>query len=291
MELNFDNVMSLATPSPDHAGDPMLYFLIDHSAIPGLTKNLDRLRVEWKSLFEGSRDAGALEAAPILVPAARAGRPVASRTAMQWIFDQARFSSSLLMIRTSLDTEALCRRLSLRLDATLRDDMEVLIRYFDARVFESLMLALEPAQKAGFLCVADAWSYVDRSGQLRLEDASGYQEDTDVVPLYLSQEQEARLLELSEPDQICMLINAVMPAGLQEIPPAERFNFISSNAARAKDYGINGTHELALFCCLALTESEFPSAGWEQKLQQLRNDGATLTALVQEQPEDSLGAV
>lgn len=70
--------MSLSGQGNGNAAGHALYALVDHGAIADPTKRLTRFGVSWTSLFEGSRDEGALEVAPILVPLHQHGHALAS---------------------------------------------------------------------------------------------------------------------------------------------------------------------------------------------------------------------
>ncbi len=57
MKLNLENVISLGLLHKDEHTLPV-YALVDHSAVPGLTKWLDSHGVGWTSLFQDSKDEG-----------------------------------------------------------------------------------------------------------------------------------------------------------------------------------------------------------------------------------------
>lgn len=267
MTLNFENIMALALPPDADGGAPSLYALVDHGAIPELTKRLDRFDAHWKSLFEGSRDEGALEVSPILVLLAQDGRERISKTALAWLCDQGRYTSSLQFLSSPLDMPELSRRLALRLDAMLPESVEIVLRYFDCRIFESLMQVLSDEQRQDFLSVSTAWSIVNRHGNIQTYEAQFLEED-DLLPLEFSVAQEKRLLELSEPDQVAMLLRTVVPAEYEELAPPDRFGFLTRHIDSARGYGIDTVQAQALFCSLALTNGEqfAREPEWQQAL-------------------------
>lgn len=256
MDLNYENVMSLACQDADDGAGLTLYALVDHGAIADLTKRLNRFGVSWTSLFEGSRDQGALEVAPILVPLHQHGQALASRSAVNWLCEQGRFTSSLLFLLSPLDTPTLARRLALRLDATLPDNLDIVLRYFDTRIFDALMTVFDEPQQAAFLAVAKTWSSVGRSGTIQTYAASFQEDDSETLPIEFSPAQEKALIELSEPDQVAMLLRSVVPAEYEQIAPVMRFDFLKRHMAAARGYGIGSVQEQALFCSLILTEGE-----------------------------------
>lgn len=99
------------------------------------------------------------------------------------------------------------------------------------------------------------------------------------LPLILDDEQESLLLELSEPDQVAMLVQAVLPPDFVAKSPQLRFDFIKRNIQLARDFGVDAIHELALYCCLAAEDEEFyQSKRWQGKIEDLKMGKTTLTA-------------
>lgn len=256
MDLNYENVMSLARQDGDDAAGLTLYALVDHGAIADLTKRLSKFGVSWTSLFEGSRDQGALSVAPILVPLHQDGQALASKSAVNWLCEQGRFTSSLLFLMSPMDTPTLARRLTLRLDATLPDNLDIVLRYFDTRIFDALMTVFEESQRDAFLGVAKVWSSVGRSGSIQSYAASFQEDEGESLPIEFTPAQENALIELSEPDQVAMLLRGVVPAEYERIAHAMRHDFIQRHIAAARGYSITSVQEQALFCSLILTEGE-----------------------------------
>ena len=171
------------------APDARLYCLADHSGMPGLRRELDQAHVSWTSLFEGSGEAGAIEVAPFLFSldeAFESGRA----NLIRWVAEHATYTSSLLMLATPLDLRELAARLARRLDASLPDQIDVMLRYFDPRVFEALTLALDDVQKDAFLGTADCWRWVDRGGAIHTMPARFHAADSFTPPLRLDTRQE-----------------------------------------------------------------------------------------------------
>ena len=282
MDLNYENVLSLASQDADEAGGHTLYALVDHGAIADLTNRLTRFGVSWTSLFEGSRDQGALQVAPILVPLHQRGQALASRSALKWLCEQGRFTSSLLFLLSPLDTPTLARRLALRLDATLPDNLDIVLRYFDTRIFDALMTVFDGPQQAAFLSVATTWSSVGRSGRIQTYAASFQEDDGESLPIEFTTAQEKALIEFSEPDQVAMLLRSVVPAEYERIAHAVRHDFLKQHIAAARGYAITSVQEQALFCSLILTEGEHFAAApkWQQALTDVAASRLTLFAAV-----------
>ncbi|QYF91596.1 DUF4123 domain-containing protein [Massilia sp. PAMC28688] len=255
MDVSYNNVIALSAEF-GNAAPHHLYALIDHGGHPGLTGHLNKFKVAWSSLFQGSRDEGALEVAPILVPIRTAHSLAVSRSCMTPIFERARYSSSMTFLHSPLDLQALNRRLAVRLDVSLPDGVEMLLRFFDGRVFESLMNTLSPSQKVAFLSPARAWWWVDRAGQVQLQTSEFLETDSPEIPLGLTSTQEAALIDASEIDQVAMLLEAVMPANFEALVGSDRVSFLRKNIAAAHSYRIVSPNDVTLFCTLALTHGD-----------------------------------
>jgi hypothetical protein len=154
---SFSNEVASAFPAN------RLYCLVDHAGMPGLHAELMRAGVPWTSLFAASREAEALKAAPLLFPLDEEARKAHSQL-LPWVARHGSFTSSMIMLSSPLALDELGRRLARRMNARISENMEVLLRYFDPRVFEALIPELEADQRDAFTGVADCWWYVDRTG-------------------------------------------------------------------------------------------------------------------------------
>jgi hypothetical protein len=231
-----------------------VYCLADHAGVPGLHKKLVRAQSEWRSLFGGTREEGALSVAPILF---RIDPGVASqRGVLTWLEEHGTFSSALLFVTSLLEIDALASCLSKRLDARISEEVEVLLRYYDPRIFEQLLNVFSPPQRADFLCCAKTWWFVGRTGELHEVSAEFEMADSFLPPLRLSADQELALLDACENDQVIEQLKAALPDLYSALPPSERYEFVSRHVTAAQQLKISATHELALFCAIALTTGD-----------------------------------
>jgi len=260
------------------------YALIDHSGVPGLVKHLTSTRQTWVSLFQGSNVENAISVAPILVALDINAASKAANQTLNWISEHCTYSSSLLLLASPLGIEALAHRLAARMDARLPDSLNVILRYFDTRVFAELMDVLDDSQKKGFLNPASQWWYVDRFGMLQTVTAAFAEQDTFVSPLTLNTAQQNAMIDASEPDQIAELLQDSVPTEYDELPYQDRFDFIKRHAQAAEDFGITTTHEKSFYCALALMYGEdFASqTAWRNGLDEIRSGALTLQKLTQQ---------
>lgn len=254
--LSHQDFSVLQNADPSIVAGGQLFALVDHAGIPGLAKQLSKMRVQWLSLFEGSRDEGALEVAPLLFPIDADQNSFQRKALLRWIGERGTFTSSMLFLVSPLSMPELARRLALRLDASLPDEMEIVLRFFDTRVFEQLLIVLSDEQRDCFLNVAHCWWFVDRRGALQYVSATFAETGGCDVPLVLSTKQEAALLDASEPDQVAQLLRTFVPNEYAELVAGQAYDFIIKHMRAARAFGVASTHDHALYCSLALLEGE-----------------------------------
>ncbi len=113
--------------------------------------------------------------------------------------------------------------------------------------------------------------------------ASAYSRtDPFVAPLVLTSAQEFALLDASEPDQIDAQLKENTPELYLGLALPERHDFILRHSASAKSRGIVATHELTLYCALALMHGErFASEQpWRALLEQVEQGRVALADAV-----------
>jgi hypothetical protein len=258
-----------------------LFCLADHAGMPGLHRELVRSSTPWCSLFERSSEENALTVAPLLF--ALDGEAVKEHShLLRWVAEHGTFTSSMLLLASPLTLPELGRRLALRLQAEVSEQMPVLLRYFDPRIFEALVPVLTAEQKDVFLGAASCWWYPDRCGQLVRAPTSFSPADTFVVPLRLSANQEFALLDASEVDQVAEQLASAMPENYRGIDGAQRYPFLKHHMAAAIEVDIEATHELALYCGLAMLYgnnfSQLPQ--WQTLLDKVRSGNINLSDAV-----------
>lgn len=274
----------LQNTDPSVATDGQLFALIDHAGMPGLAKQLSKMGVQWLSLLDGSRDDGALEVAPLLFPIETDQESFRRKALLRWIGERGTFTSSMLFLVSPLSMADLARKLALRLEASLSGEMEIVLRFFDTRVFERLIAVLSDEQRHAFLGVADRWWFVDRRGELQHVSAAASPSSECDDPLVLTTMQEAALLDASEPDQVAELLRTVVPHEYDALDLAGRYDFIVRHMAAGRNYGIESTQDYALYCSLVLLYKEdFPSQpNWAAALSKLKAGTCSLTEAIEQ---------
>lgn len=229
-----------------------IFLLLDHGGLPGLSKQLQYGSIEWMSLFDRTKEEGALAVAPILVLTASGGKIKLSRLVFEWLKQHGTYSSSVMMLVSSLDLTCLARELSTRMHITLAGGVEAMLRFFDPRVFESLLNILTREQKEDFLGVASSWHYVDRSGRIAKTTSKYGAVNLAPKPVSLSQEQEDHMLAASEIDQILNSMRSSVPDLFSEIPRESQCDFVSESVIEARSKKLESVLQLSLYAMIRL---------------------------------------
>ena len=271
------------------SADLRFYALINHGGMPGLVQQLTQTKHDWRNLFQGSTEENAMSVAPIVLPLERNPTSGTGQRMLKWIAEHGTYSSSVLLLASPLGMEALARRLASRLDAVLPGNINVMLRYFDTRVFAELMAVLDAAQKAAFLSPASQWWYVDRRGALQSVPATFASHDPWTAPVALDMAQQNSLIDASEPDQIAELLQSSVPDEYGQLPRQDRYDFIVRHSQAAQGFGIKTTHEKSFYCALALMYGEdFASQPvWKNGLTHVQAGTLTLKKLVEQIEEKS----
>ena len=232
-----------------------LYCLVDHAGMPGLHSQLMRARVPWSNLFAGSQEQAALQVAPLLFLIDDECMKEHSRL-LSWVAQHGTYTSCMLLLSSPLSLNELGHRLARRVHFRISEQTDVLLRFFDPRVFEALASELAPPQRKAFLGVADCWWYINRSGDLRQQLAGYDPDDAFNTPMLLSAQQEFALVEASEVDQVAAQVQATVPDVYIRMGAPQRVSFLRRQMAAANAAGVSGTHDVALYCGLALLYGE-----------------------------------
>jgi hypothetical protein len=256
-----------------------LYFLLDHSGLPGLHSELLKTSLKWISLFDGTLEKSAPAAAPILVLAGSKERFGMSRRLCDWIARNGTYTSTVLILSSPLQFESLATRLKARLLVTLSDDMDAMLRFFDPRIFETLTKVLSSEQSKSFFSPADRWYYVDRAGELMQVTSNFSREENFSPPLVLNQCQEFALLDESEIDQVLDLLRSNLPTLLAALPLNNQSAYVSRKIELAKRCGFRSVSEFAICVAICLLKGEefAGSSLWQVFIEKLKKDELDLS--------------
>ncbi|WP_312515186.1 DUF4123 domain-containing protein [Massilia sp.] len=255
----------------------VMYCLADHAGMPGLHRQLVHRGLSWASLFETTTEQAALSAAPLLF-ALPSPDDETKEGFMCWLAEHGTYTSSILLLSSPFGLDELCSQLARRMHARITDGMDVLLRYFDPRVFESLLAVLDEQQASTFLSPADCWWYPDRSGKLICrQSVCGI--DAFVSPLQLAAEQEFAMIDASEIDVVEGRLRGMFPDLAIRVNVAERELFLRRHMAAAHAAGIESTNDMTLYCGLAVIHGEHfaDSSPWREILAKVRGNSAVFS--------------
>lgn len=278
--LTIEKILALRSQS-SNVKHEKLYALIDHSGAPGLVENLKRLNIAWLSLFSGEQNAGALEVAPILFEIA-SRETWNEKAILKWICNNCSFTSVVIIMTSPLSMKELASRLSTRLDARLSGPVDIILRYYDARIFEALVKILSPEQRVGFLNPATAWWYIDREGEPKFVQSTFCLVEDLTAPLEFDEAQENALVYESEPDRIAHLLRETVPVEFGKLTAAHGNDFIKKNIATAKFWNLTSTRDVATYCALGLVYGEDfgQLKQWREALAEVKSGRLTLKSAI-----------
>jgi Domain of unknown function (DUF4123) len=230
-----------------------LYALIDGAQEPAAFAHLARSasHVSWCPLFEHTREERAMRSGPLLY---RLDAPARGRIDFDRSVQWAAASYGVSWIASHLPLDVLARRLRARLDARLVGGVDVLARFFDARVLGEWVNVLEPTVRAAFLAIGETWWYLDRDERLNAIVCTTADSDPFAGPTQLTERAETRLLEVSYPDAIEAYLTEIDAAALAPMNRVTRYQFLIECLAVLHGAGIEGTRDQAHYCLIALSE-------------------------------------
>lgn len=241
-----------ALPAP--AAGVHRYLLINQAALKEQRALLSSLsKFECLPLF-GQSDAACRDGATPFV--LRLDPTTRIRPIIHELADAACYACALTQIDTQSDIQTLTEALTRRCEVLLPDGVPMLLRYFDTRVFMSLLDVLTPEQADSFLSCASDWWYSDREGAM--VPAMGTVRTTGDAfspPLVLSVTQEHAMIEASEPDAVIDLIASSGRHPLFDIPYPQRYPIVVDLVYRARQWGLEEIPDFAAFVTIALSTS------------------------------------
>jgi hypothetical protein len=139
-----------------------------------------------------------------------------------------------------------------RTDALLSQDLSVLLRYYDPRVFAALLRHLSASQLATLLAAGSRWAFPGRRGELHINFSRAAPMPENTLPFVLSPEQDAALTNAGEADaMVDLLLNQNNPQ-LLELSPPDQHERVCAAIATARTFGIDHLADQVAFCTLSL---------------------------------------
>jgi hypothetical protein len=162
-----------------------------------------------------------------------------------------RYANCFVFIESLHARDAVIRMLRERTEAVLPQNMPVLLRFFDSRVFTALLKVLGADQRTSLLAVGSRWAMPGRHGELHRIDSEGKSADVEISwPIDLDSAQEKALIDAGEADAMIDLLLNQNNAALQGLMPPEQHERISAALVAAKALGIDRLSDQVVFCVL-----------------------------------------
>lgn len=264
------------------------YVLIDGSLWPSARKRLPMLDSGSTLCPPGSSPPAGAEWAMARLLALAGLATTARQQLLAASLEAARDGHASTWIASPLNLPSLAQALSERLDATLPDDMPVLLRFCDARVLPALDRCLSGSHRAAFFAPVSRWWHVQRNGELGCISSPSNSPQAGAGADYsmaLSPQEQADLLDAAEPDVVLGLLQQQDGDALQSVEPIQRHGWCAGLISEASDWGVQSTQERALYCMMALQHGRRFSAEpmWRAGLEVVRAGKATLLDVVNSQ--------
>ena len=219
-------------------------------------------------------------ASPVLIDLSAPSTDQGIGSATRQTLDRWKLANCFVYLESRFDPDAMANSLRVRTEATLPENLPVLLRYFDARVLEALMGTLTAAQRHAFLTVGSLWATPGRRGELSKWANSAEPADAPafISPLALNAVQEAALLDAGEADALIDVLLNQNNARLIEMTPPDQHETISEALASSQKFGINGSTDQASFCSLwlELGAGFVAEEPWASALLRVRDKRSTL---------------
>jgi hypothetical protein len=228
------------------------FALVDGALLRNLSAST---RKKWASLAKhsllGQAAIGAVDVGPLLFELTQAHVEAHLPTSLLEL-NSGRCAGSVIV--TEADTTQLVKHLTSLIDVRLNDGSEMVMRYFDPRVFPFWLEVLKPSYREHLAFVVSQWMFWDAKFELKIESFAPpkQQEIPPNLPMTLSSEQEARLMNLTYPFTMIERFRSEDQGALDRIPVPHRYTFFKMQIARANSHGLESQGEVEAYCGTAI---------------------------------------
>lgn len=269
----FSDFVADALSEPVAAGHHR-YLVVDTAATrPTPIASVLGLRVSATDVLTGKPCVWRESASPVLLelPVAAvnsAACSIAATSLTKW-----RYANCFVYLESPHDQATVLRMLRDRTEAELPQNVPVLLRYFDSRVFAELLRVWSERQARAFLSAGTRWAIPGRRGEVAsFEHEDGAPDVPHEAPFKFDTAQEAALIDAGEADALVDLLLDQNNAVLEVLLPPEQHERIVAALEVGRTLGIDQVSDQAAFCSLALElglsfHEDEPWVGWAPELQ------------------------
>lgn len=264
------------------------YLLLDSLQAEDSHLRLRVMNVPYASLFDGTREEGLQDIAPLLVEMTGLDES-RRRRMMSWLLQLGCAAPCLSGYESPLSLKTLASHLRKFHHVGLSEGQMMMMRWYDTRILPVWLQVLKPPQAKLFTSGLSSLAYLDRFGEVQVvqydnpPDSSDTPALSDLPLIQLDDDQFGVLVDASEPDQIADMLTNSVPDMASAIPLAERFAFIERHRRAALALKIDSTLERCLYCSLALLYGEnfAQEDRWKAGLERVSRKEISLEELVQ----------
>jgi Domain of unknown function (DUF4123) len=163
-----------------------------------------------------------------------------------------RFANCFVYIESEASPNVMAKLLRDRTCAVLSQELPVLLRFYDPRVFVALLIGFDASQVNTLLAGGLRWAIPGRRGELKLIERKVEPSDSAPLPFVLTAEQEAALIDAGEADAMVDLLLNQNNADLMNLLPPDQHERIGAACAVAKSNRIDNLADQVAFCSLSL---------------------------------------
>ena len=244
------NLLAIVESAINDSPGQNVYFLLDQAGLPGVARELRKYSALQVKLFDDTKEQAAADVGPVLLLAAGNDTRLAVKGLFRWLDKYAGDAFSIIVMVSPLPFDAMRKRLSARLKIKLSEEMEAIFRFYDPRILASLISILSEPERDIFLGVASRWVYPNRSGGVDIINTRLQENDDFKEPFSISSQQEFKLLEASEVDQVLNLLRTIMPSKMAEFSVSEKYHLVKDLMCRAQTDGIESILGCAIFASI-----------------------------------------
>jgi Domain of unknown function (DUF4123) len=191
-------------------------------------------------------------ASPVLLPltsvAAREGACHRVRASLwKW-----RFANCFVYVESEAAPDVMVKLLRDRTCAVLPQELPVLLRFYDPRVFAALLITFDTSQANALLAGASRWAIPGRRGELKLIERNVEPSVSAPLPFVLTALQESALIDAGEADAMVDLLLNQNNADLMELMPPDQHERIDASLNVAMSSRIDKLADQVSFCSLGL---------------------------------------
>jgi len=237
-----------------------LCLVVDTAAAEGSYATLDRWKVPYHSLFDGTPEESLLEIAPLLIPVNGLDAETRSRV-FAWAQKLAYAAPCLSWVETDAPPASLAEHLRRFHVVGLSEGQSLLMRWYDTRILPVWLACMTAAQAQAFTAHVSSWGYVDRLGEVSAAAIERPPADFPTTPPYgeplvtLTDAQYGMLIDATELDVLLKHLRQIIRDELKRVPVRTLTQFVSKYQQAAISAGLDDIDRQAQYLVVALYTS------------------------------------